>query len=82
MQVKSACVYLKENWDESKTLLLNMILDIQNDTSNGNIITDDVRHSLVSYSTESIDNLPSRLMVNVIGVATLVMQLTWLCVCF
>ena len=57
MIVKKACEYIKDNWDESKSSLLNMILDIQNDTCNGSKISDEERIRLVSYLSESIDNL-------------------------
>ena len=37
--------------------LLNMIMDIQKDTSNGNVISDDERNQLSSHLSESIENL-------------------------
>ena len=61
MQVTAACVHIKDNWDESKNNIMNMILDIQNDSMNGNVITDNERKKLVSYLTESIDNLSLQL---------------------
>ena len=57
MQVTTACFYLKQNWDDSKKMIMSMILDIQNDRGNGNLITDGERCKLVSYLTESIENL-------------------------
>ena len=61
IQVKTACAYIKENWNESKEMLLNMIFDIQHDSGNGNVISDNERDKLVSYLSESIDNLSLRI---------------------
>ena len=41
----------------NKKSLLNMILDIQSDMTNGDVICDDERNTLVLYLSESIDNL-------------------------
>ena len=57
MQVTTACLYLKENWEESKKSIMHTMLDIQNDRLNENVITDEERCKLVSYLTESIENL-------------------------
>ena len=57
MQVKTACSYIKENWNKSKKQLLDMIMEIQMDSKTEKVVSDEERDRLVSYLSESIDNL-------------------------
>ena len=57
IQVKTACTYIKDNWNECKKELLHMISSIQMDLSKENVVSDEVHERLVTYLSESIDNL-------------------------
>ena len=57
IQVKTACTYIKDNWNECKKELLHIISSIQMDLSKEKVVSDEERERLVTYLSESIDNL-------------------------